>query len=301
MRIALVVNPKSGANRGAAVAARLEKSLRAAGRDVGVFFTERSGHATNLAAHALDLGYEILCAVGGDGTLAETLAGTIDRPRATLGICPIGTANVVAREFGVPVGNPEAAATILLCGRTKSIDFGYANGRAFLANCGVGFDSRVVRRIHLARRRSKKALSMAGYALPGLAEMCGHRAPELRVAIDGKDLPGFFSSVVVSNLRNYGGVMSVTPEARPDDGCFDIYARIGEGPLRLVRGFVRAILKRRERAGLAVYGTGRSIRIVSARRYPVQVDGDAFGATPLAVEIAPRQVELIVPGSEGER
>ena len=80
-----------------------------------------------------------------------------------------------------------------------------------------------------------------------------------------------------------------------------LVAAMGGGTLRFGRGFVRAILKSRERTGLAVYGTGRSIRIVSTSRYPVQVDGDAFGATPLAVEIAARQVELIVPESEGER
>lgn len=296
-RVALVVNPRSGDNTGLAAADAAAAAFRACGLDAMTLPTERRGHASELARQAADAGCDTVFAVGGDGTVNEVVRGLTELPETVVGVIPIGTANVLARETGMPRGDPAAAARAAVHGEVREIDWGLADGRLFVVNCGVGFDARVVRRLSVLRRRRAGRLSKLSYALPGLAELWRWRPPSLRITVDGVTLSEAAGGVIVCNARNYGGVLVVTPDASIDDGRLDICIRSGGGRFSLIADFCRAILRLPARAHGSVV-QGRRIEIVSAMREPLQIDGDPAGFTPVAITLAPRKLKFRVPVGE---
>jgi diacylglycerol kinase (ATP) len=299
-RIALIVNPRAGNGRGRSAGQEALAAIEALGARGTAVETRHARHAAELARLAAQ-DHDTVACVGGDGTIGEVLEGIVEASQVTLGIVPVGTANVMARELRIPFASA-AAAAVLVNGARRSIDFARARGRPLLANCGVGFESEVVRRIHLLRRASVRRggsgrLSKSAYVWPALRELARHHPPRLRLWVDGRELPGPFSSIVISNTRNYGGVMCVTPAARYDDGLLDVVARRGTGYARLVRGFLCAILGRCERETTALYMQGADFKIESDARCAAQIDGDAAGMLPppLEVRIGERQIAVWTP------
>lgn len=290
----------AGSGRGIAAAEAATSELTRLGAKVQVHHTQRRRHAVELAAAAAAAqDVDAIVALGGDGTFREVIEGCLGK-NDRLGIIPVGTANVVARELGIPLGDPRAAARILIDGEFRRWDIAKAGSRWMVANAGVGFEADIVRRIHVVRmfnahRKTGGRMSMVSYVCPSMREFLGHRSPSLTVTIDGRKIDGDFSSVVVSNCKNYGGVMSITPDADPGDGRLDICLRKGQGKSRLMAGTLPAFLGRREPSSRAIYLSGRSIEIRSNVRSAVQVDGDAHRFTPLLVEMSPEPIRILAP------
>lgn len=210
-------------------------------------------------------------------------------PIAQLGL---GTANMLARELGIP-RTPEGVAHVLLQGDLRRIDLGIANGRRFFGNASVGFDSRLVHRV--ARRRTGALGGMWFYVAPGLASLRGYREPRFAVHLEGGEvLRGGLA--IATNLKNYGGLFRVSDAAACDSGHLEICifqrARVRD----LARLSLAGALGRLGRARGVVSGRTRSARIDSLDGpYPVQVDGDARGETPLELSLAPRAAQIVVP------
>ena len=294
-RLALIVNPTAGGHRGLAEAERAKAAFETESIEVELHPTTKAGDATEFA-NRLAPHYDAIIAVGGDGTLAEVLAGVVDdHPDVVLGVVPVGTANVIARELKIPLGDSTAAARVLARSTQKASDWGRANGRPFLAVCGVNFDSLVVRRLDLARRRKRSRISMLKYIGIGLREIIGYRAPKLNVTADDEALDQTWSTAIVANTRNYGGIMSVSPDADMRDGALDLHCRRGRGRFAVVRHLAFALLRRRDSGRACLYRRCRRVRIESDHPVAVQIDGDYAGKTPLDVEMASRPVNLLVP------
>src|ERR687889_892446 len=141
--VVIIGNPNSGRAGDDDYLERFAKILRSGGLTVEVLNTEHPNHATELAALAGD---RLVVAAGGDGTVNEVLNG-LSR-QATLGVLPLGTANVLARELGLPLDPAEACQRILK-GERSRVDFGVAtNGagaeRRFACMAGVGFVAKVI-------------------------------------------------------------------------------------------------------------------------------------------------------------
>jgi YegS/Rv2252/BmrU family lipid kinase len=227
--------------------------------------------------------------VGGDGTLNEAVTGLVrDVP---VGLVPVGTANVVARDLRIPF-SPARAARAVLAGKTRRIEVGRVNDRRFVAMVGVGFDGEIVRAIAAARRGP---ISQLTYVRPSLAALSSFRARPLRLTVDGVERPEDFYGVFVCNTRCYGGHFSVAPAAKMDDGVFHFAAWTDGTKMRLLSYAWAGLLKRE--AGRAVYGAGRRFRIAAKDGGAVaaQADGDPTDATPLDVEALPGAVALFVP------
>lgn len=299
-RFALIVNSMAGSGRGLAAAEAATGELVRLGATVHVHHTKRRRHAVELAsAAAAARDVDAVVALGGDGTLREVIEGCLGKSDR-VGIIPVGTANVAARELGIPLGDPRAAARVLIDGEFRRWDIAKTGSRWMVANAGVGFEADIVRRIHVVRmfnahRKRGGRMSMASYVCPSMREFLGHRSPSLTVTIDGRKIDGVFSSVVVSNCKNYGGVMSITPDADPGDGRLDICLRKGGGKTRLMAGTLPAFLGQKEPTSRAIYLNGRSIEVHSNVRSAVQVDGDANRFTPLLVEVSPEPILILAP------
>src|SRR5689334_23125774 len=144
-RIALVVNPTSGRGLGARVAPVVRSRLQGAGLTVDTYETTCAEDVGRISADVIASGADAVALIGGDGTIhlgAQVLA----RSGMPFGVIPAGTGNDFARGLGVPLGDPVAAADLIVAGRTRQVDLAVAHGEYITTVVCGGFDSFVNRR-----------------------------------------------------------------------------------------------------------------------------------------------------------
>jgi YegS/Rv2252/BmrU family lipid kinase len=289
LRILVVANPISGRRHGPVKVRELAEILVRRGHAVELHFTRGPGDAGARAREA-DPGLDRLVVAGGDGTLNEALNGLADPAKIPLAQLPIGTANLLGREFDLP-RTPEACADLVERGRIRRLDLGLLGERRFLALASCGFDAMVT--AALARRSG--ALGYRGYLAPIWRTLRSYRPPALRVALDGAaPIPG--ALVVASHVRSYGGLFSVTDRASPDSGVLDVCIFAGGSIPDLLR-YAAAGLRRGMVSRLrgVTYASAAHVEIEADEPVAVEVDGDACGTTPAVIDVSPRCVPFVVP------
>jgi len=292
VKILVIANPAAGTGRGRTRTQELVHALERRGHSVERFSTRRAGDARRRVAEA-EGAVECIVAAGGDGTLNEVVNGLADPSRTPLVPLALGTANMLAGELGIPK-QPEAIADVIEAGTLRRIDLGRVGASRFLGVVGVGFDASVTEAV---RKTRKGTLGYPGYALPILRTLASYRAPKLKVRLDGQD-PIACGFVIVAKLRDYGGLFAVTPDAKPDSGklhlCMFRDATI-PGLIRIVLPAWRGTLGARDDCTVTA---AERIEIEAEGDAPasVQLDGDAWGTTPIEITLAPRVVPMLVPG-----
>lgn len=290
-RMLIVFNPAAGARRRRTLLAALDL-LRGIGMRPEVADTARRGHATDLAREAAAASVRVVVAAGGDGTIAEVAAGLAGTDSA-LGVLPLGTANVLALELGLP-RTPIRAAEVLAMGRTALLHPGlarYPGGREllFVQMLGAGFDAAVV---HNLPPRLKRAIGKGAYVWQTLRELPRYGFPPIRVVLDGK--PREAASVIVTKGRLYAGRFLIAPGADPHEEGFHVVLFRESGMLAAMR--YGAALP------LGLLPRMRGVEILRATELrlegegiPAQADGDAAGTLPVAIGPAPRPMRIVVP------
>ena len=248
--------------------------------------TNAAGHAEELARSAARDGYDAVVAAGGDGTINEVVNGIGDAAMP-LGIVPLGTANVLAAELGLP-NAPKALAECIAFGRATPVFAGCANGRRFAMMAGVGFDARVVEGIDL---RLKRRCGKAAYVASALACLVRHRPSHYEVEIDGIAIAA--ASLVIAKGHYYGGRFVVASGARLDEPVFEVALFEGGSRYDVLR--YAAALGANRIAALpdARLLRGRRVRVTGPVGERVQIDGDLGTALPLEATIAPRPIAVL--------
>ena len=286
----VVFNPTAGRRR-AHLLWRVLDVLVANGVRIDLARTSRRGHATALAREAAHDGESMVVAAGGDGTVAEVAAGLLGTP-ARLGIIPLGTANVLAHELGLPM-QPRAVAAALAFGRTRPLWPGIAETsagtRLFVQMLGAGLDAQVVHQLPMPLKR---LLGRGAYVLQTIGEAVRYDYRPLCVRIDGVERPA--ASVVVCKGRLYGGPYLLAPDASPCAPGFTV-ALFGAGCTLATLGYSAALPLNLlpHVPGLALV-RGREIEISGDGGIPTQADGDAAGATPALIRDSASSIEVVV-------
>lgn len=286
----IIFNPVAGRRR-AHLLWRVLDVLVANGVRLDLAETHRAGHAESLAREAVRRGADIVVAAGGDGTIAEVANGLMGSS-ARLGVIPLGTANVLAHELGLPFA-PKAVAAALAFGRTRTLWPGQANGpdgaRLFVQMLGVGFDAHVV---HNLAFPVKKLFGKGAYVMQSMREMCRYKFPTIRMRID--DIETEAASVIISKGRLYGGRFRLAADAVPGDPGFSVvlFDRAGPGAAMMYGSALP----------LNLLGRAPGVRHIRARRIdflqnqavPAQTDGDSAGFAPLWVGDAPHPIQVVM-------
>ncbi len=287
----VIFNPAAGRRR-AQLLWRVLDVITANGVRLEIAETRHSGHATELARAAAASGQRLVVAAGGDGTIAEVANGLSGSP-SRLGIIPLGTANVLARELGLPFA-PVAVAAALAFGRTRTVWPGLVLARGgiapllFVQMIGAGFDAQVVHRLS---DRMKRSLGRNAYVLQGLREVARYGFAPIRLSLDGRETEA--GSVIVSKGQLYGGGYTLAPGASPTERGFTVALFDRCGPLSaLIYGAALPLNLISRMPGLRLL-RAHDIRIVSAD-VPAQADGDAAGQGPLTVTDAPHSMQVVV-------
>ena len=253
MRALLVSNPVAGRRGPRREIPDAVAVLQAAGWLIEPAQTEGPGHAAQLARQACAEGYDVVLVAGGDGTINQVADGLITAardklPAAALGILPTGTANVLARDLGLPVPGPglvgtlPATARMLLKSTAEWVDAGLARGaegeRIFVCWAGVGIDAAITAHV-MANPEAKRrfgALYFASSALAHLPQI--RKAPFYTICVDDQVWQGKGILAVASNIQHYAVLIDMAPLASLNDGLLDVVFfrnvdwRIGLGKLR---------------------------------------------------------------------
>jgi len=322
MRAELIYNPFSGQ-----VVVRHEVDdvialLSRCGWSVVLQETRKPSEATELARNAVNRGAKVVIAAGGDGTVNEVANGLVDTDVA-LGVLPLGTTNSWALQMGIPALNPMLpgtqvaklfagleeqigrplpanyyrkvlldAARVLVEGRIVAVDVGEISGRYFLISAGIGLEAAIVESISL---NEKRALGSWAYVLTAIGSAYRYAGTNVRLNLDGKVVNVSTPLIVVSNIQLYGGMVAIGAKACVNDGKLDVYIFKGDGFFTLVQHAMKVLSHRHLQDPKVEYYQCREIVVESVRSLPVQVDGEPFTRTPVAIRTVPSSLKVIVP------
>ena len=303
-----LVNPAS--NGGATGKRWPELAHRAEGLGLAgeTLFSERPGHLIELAEQAVRDGASLLVAVGGDGTLNEVVNGLLrSGGAAELATIPLGTGMDFVRTHEIPTSFDDAVC-IAVGGTSRAIDVGRvryrewsgAEAERYFANVGsVGMSAAVAQR---ANGMSKALGGKATFFYALVRVFLEWQNTEVSVELAGVDggatirRNGRMHDVIVANGQWHGGGMWLAPEARPDDGAFDVVL-IGD---ITKRDFVTTAPKIYKGTYLAhpkveLLRSG-AVAVDAEGRLPIELDGEQVGTTPARFENVPGALRVRVPG-----
>lgn len=223
MTTLLLVNPAAGHGRAARLAGEAMTALQRQWGAVERVDTAGPGDATGLARAAVMRGVERIVVLGGDGTLHEAANGLLQAGHAdppALTILPAGTGNDYARMIGTRGLTPAVAVQRLGAGVLRRFDVGQAWDEYFINSIGVGFDAAVARRV----TQTTWGSGLPAYLAAVVRVIGEFKAFAAEVAIDGETFADDFLLVEIAIGYSVGGGFRLTPDAKLDDGLFDLCA-----------------------------------------------------------------------------
>jgi len=297
-RVFTLVNPMSSRSDPGEVEGLARKYLGE--RHAPVRLMLEGDQASELVRRALDEERpEMVVVAGGDGTVsgaASALVGT----SIPLAIVPVGTANMLAEQLGIP-SDPEEAMMLASGGHgLRAIDAMEIEGRLFFLNAGVGVSSRTVRDMS---DESKRRFGVAAYFWTGITSSLWAPPARFRVTIDGseRDFRGIEVSVINAGFREQPNVPGV-PEIQPDDGALDVMLVWTPTPAGYIQHIGNVVAQRRPvEPNVRWLRARREVVIDAGEVLPVQADGDIVAPTPVTVRLVPRAVSVVVPSEEGAK
>lgn len=302
-RAALVLNPsKEGAEEFVSTA---EAICREEGWDAPlVLHTTPDDPGAAMAEEALDAGVEVVIAAGGDGTV-RAVAEVIRNTDTRLGIIPMGTGNLLARNLNLVLERPEWAMRIAMSGREDVVDVGTlalkegGDKQAFLVMAGMGFDAEVMSDTN---SDLKSKVGWLAYVEAGTRKLLG-KSVDVTIEVDGGEPKrGSIRSVLAGNCGKVQGGVRLLPDALIDDGILDLLV-ISPKNLAQWVGVVASIVGRQGSKGLHTdVHQGEHFVIRSEEEVEIQVDGDAVGTTDyLELGIEPAALIVRTPTPEQRR
>ena len=214
-KITFILNPISGTISKAGVPELIDNTIDKDIYDYQLVFTERAGHATEIAAAEVAKGTDIVVAVGGDGTVNE-VGRALVHTNTALAILPCGSGNGLARHLMLPMNLKKSIETINK-GVIHDLDYGVINGIPFFCTCGIGFDAFVSMKFAEAGKRGPIT-----YVENVLREGLRYK-PETYTITDesGTKMRKAFL-ISCANASQYGNNAYIAPHASMADGILDI-------------------------------------------------------------------------------
>ena len=294
MRTCVIFNPAARGEK----ARRFRHQLDAIGSQCALKATAAPDDARRLAAEAVADGFELIVAAGGDGTVNEVVNGLGDAPdgfaRARLGVLPLGTVNVFARELKIPLHIGRAWETLRRGRETRidlpRVDFS-ANGarqkKYFVQLAGAGLDARA---IELVDWSLKKKTGPLAYVIAGLKAL-GEAKPKITVRADGQALTG--ELVLVGNGRLYGGPFGIFPQADLRNGLLEVCVFPRVNWLTLLRCAPGLLARRKLPENFVRRFRTESFELAGETTTGLELDGEWIGHLPAAFSIERERLRVI--------
>ena len=279
--IALLTNPTAGKGKGGRVRDRALSRLRDGGLVVRNLQGRDADEALDLAKQCVTDGVEALVVCGGDG-MVHLAVQAVAETGTPLGMIPAGTGNDVARYFDLPRKDPEAAADVVLAGRTRTIDLARSGSRYFVTVLAAGFDAIVNERAN----RMTWPKGQMRYNIATLAELRVFEPLPYTLQLDDRQVQLEAMLVAVGNGPSFGGGLRITEGAVLDDGLLDVVIIKPMSKPNLIRTYPKLFKGTHIHHPQYEHHHARSVT-VAAPGIVSYADGERFGPLPLTVECAP--------------
>ncbi|MBK0379847.1 diacylglycerol/lipid kinase family protein [Mucilaginibacter segetis] len=283
-----IINPVSGGKKKDEVPELIQKYVDPSAFETDVEFTSGVLHARSLAKAAADE-YDIIVAVGGDGTINE-IASAIAGTDTVLGIIPYGSGNGLSRFLNIPM-NVEGAFKTFNAGRTITIDAAKMNDQWFFNMAGMGFDAHIS---HVFAQGSKTR-GFYNYLKSSIQEIASYKAQTYQLLIDGKPYEREAFMLSFANSSQYGNNAHISPEASVQDGLLDVCI-IKPFPLyRFPEMGLRMITKTANKTSYVEIIQGKHIEVSRKADGAIHLDGEPqVAGTNLKIDIVPATLKVIV-------
>jgi YegS/Rv2252/BmrU family lipid kinase len=298
MRTCVIFNPAARGDK----ARRFADQLDQVGAQAHLKRTDSAGHARALARE----GFETIVAAGGDGTINEVLNGIGDEPggfeKARLGVLPLGTVNVFAREIGVP-RKFESAWEIIMASHEVRIDLprvefaglkGERESRYFAQLAGAGLDARA---IELVKWQVKKLVGPLAYVAAGFHALMG---PSSTIEMTCSEAGCAGELVLIGNGGLYGGEFRLFPRADLYDGLLEVCILPKVNLMTLARCSPGLLVNRALPASLTKVFRTAQFTLASRQAAPVQLDGEIVGHLPATFSIESRRLRVAAPPAKAQ-
>lgn len=288
-RILFIVNPISGHRDKRRFGEEAAAVLGGGDIQYEIVFTERAGHATELATAAVG-NYDIVAAAGGDGTLNEVARGLLHSDTA-MAVIPCGSGNGLARCLHLPLKTSEAIQ-LLRQGKIERIDTATVNGELFLSVAGIGLDAQTAD--DFARDPRRGFIPYAHYATNNYF----HLKPEtVHITFDGnKTLTYSPMLVTFANSNQYGYNAVIAPHASLQDGLLDTCI-LSRPPLPVIPAFVGMLMHGHlDRSRYLTEIQSAHITVERPSAGVVNIDGEpVMMEAALHVQVLPQSLRVVVP------
>lgn len=270
--ILFILNPIAGAGKARSLIPVIEEFMERNNKSYNIVLTRKPKEAIDLARDNVD-NYDVIVAVGGDGTINEVAKGIIDAGKGTLGILPGGTGNDMVKSLAISE-DPEESLETIIKGTRKEIDIGRINNTSFLNIASVGFDAEVIINHSKFKGRVRGKLV---YILSVLYTLIFYKDKKLEIEIDGEKTNESIMLLAVGNGRYYGGGMEMLPFAKLEDGYLHICIVSGISKIKALFLFP-TIFKGNHINHKKYVKTYRAknIRVRSKEEIYINIDGDSF-------------------------
>lgn len=289
-RARLIYNPSSGREEMRRLLPDVLDRLDLAGIETSCHATTGEGDATREAAKAVERGYDIIIAAGGDGTLNEVvngMAGFENLP--PLGIFPMGTTNDFARAMGISK-RWEDYCDLVIHNKTRPIDIGKVNGRHFINIAGGGSLTELTYEVP---SKLKTMIGQLAYYMKGIEKVASLSPTELLIRAEGHGvLEGEFMLFLIANSNSVGGFEKLAPDARIDDGLLDVIAVRKCNLAEFIRLLTMALRGDHFSDPRVVYFKTRRMEVTSPGLVQLNLDGELGGELPGVFEILPSHLRI---------
>lgn len=288
-KILFIINPISGGFNKTFIPSLIDENLNHQIFDAQIIFSEYIGHAKKLAKNAVASEFEIIVAVGGDGTINE-VASEIESSGKIMGIIPCGSGNGLARTLKIPLNNAKAIANLNHLKTTK-IDVGVFNQKKkFFNMAGMGFDAHIS-----ALFASQKKRGFRGYIKSTIKEIANYKPEVYLITVDGKEHKREAFMLSIANSSQYGNNAHVSPTALVDDGFLDLCI-IKPFSLAVFPSLAYHMFKKTvDKSKYVEIIKGKQITIQRTKDGPVHVDGEPFVlGEQLSIAVKHLALELII-------
>ncbi len=309
-RTFVVVNPRSAGGTTEGLWSRIAESIQASLGEFDHALTSTKGEATDLTARALASGYEMVVAVGGDGTVNEVANGFFGSQgelilrEAVLGTIPRGTGKDFIRTAGIPP-DLEGASRALAGRATRPWDVGRIDAHDgsgnpvhhyFVNESDFGIGGDISRKVN----ESSKALGgFLSFLWATLQCMVSYNSKTVRIRVDGVEQPEVAIYSVIVAIANYGGGgMRLAPKALPDDGLLDLVNIRAQTYLQILRNLPRLYNGRLMEHPLVSLDRCKVVEAESDEPVRVGVDGESGFWLPVRYEVLPRAIRVKVASRE---
>ena len=288
-RILAIINPVSGTSNKDKIPRLIDTVVDHDQNDVSIIATEYAGHAREIATDAVKDGFDVVVAIGGDGTVNEvgsSLCGT----STALAIVPCGSGNGLARHLRISM-NASRALQVLNNGVVGKFDYCTVNGKPFFCTCGMGFDAKVSDKF-----ANEGTRGFITYIKTTLTEYIKYKPQRYIIDIDGVRLEEKAFVIACCNAAQYGNNAYIAPRASMQDGLIDVTVmhpfNIVQSPLIGARLFLRQLGHDHH---VSIY-RGKHVVIERDHDDVMHIDGDPM-MMPARLEIKNRQrgIRILVP------